>query len=184
MDSANTVSNWTPLLIAMLPVVMGGCSIVVTWVFSRYAPRAIAAYEQISGVQLDAQQQAAIYHAADTAASLIKAQIAQGVVHLTHALDPNHPIIASHAQSAMARVPDAATEQKLTHQGMAEIIAGKVAEDAPYILSARLPPVSEPTTQPLPGMSDGPPGPHNDAPGSMAGAATNAPLTTTRIPII
>lgn len=177
-DATSAAADWAPVIAVVVPLVVTGFCGVVTWVFARCMPRVIAAYEQISGVQLDASQQAAIYRAADTAASLIKAQITQGVMHLAHGTDPTHPTIAEHAAAAIARVPEAAAGQGVTQVSMQQIIAGKVAEDASYL--PLKPPSDGVAAQPPPGMNSGPPSDHNDQPGSMAGAAMNALLSTQR----
>lgn len=102
-----------------------------------YLPRGIKAFEQISGVQLSAQQQSEIYASAQTAANLLVSHIEQGLVPLASATDPNHPIVTLRAMHAMNRMPPTAvSDQRVTASGMSQIIAGKIAAAYPTPPSA------------------------------------------------
>lgn len=119
---------WEPVLQAFGSLAMTILGIIA----AIYLPRAVAAFERISGVQLDTAQRAAVYSAAETAKNLLVAKVEQGLIPLAHATDPNHPVVAVKAMEALSRVPDSAEGQKVTPQAMQTIIAAKVALADPY----------------------------------------------------
>lgn len=151
-----TDTEWVPVLQAILPI----CGVVLTGVLSRYLPRGIKAFEQISGVQLDAQQQAAVYAAAQTSANILISHVEQGLVPLSAATDSTHPVVTSHAANAIARVPVAVGEQSVTTEGMSQIIAGKVAGASSFMAAPPpTPPVlTEMPPPPMGGRPNGGPG--------------------------
>ncbi len=118
-----TVADWQPFFQALI----GLCAAVITGLGAIYIPRAIAAYEAATGVQVTAQDRAAVYAAADTAANLLRAQVDRGLLDLAHATSPDSPAVIEHAKAAIERVADSAATQNTTPQAMQEIIAGRVA---------------------------------------------------------
>lgn len=127
--------DWTPLLQAVGSL----AGTVITIIVAVYLPRAVKAFEQISGVQLDASQQASVYAAADTATRLIVSMVEEGKVPLAQATDPNHPVVAGQALHALQRVPESATAQNVSTLAMSQIIAGKVAAADPYVRPVTFP---------------------------------------------
>lgn len=121
--------DWAPLLQAVGSL----AGTVITIIVAVYLPRAVKAFEQMSGVQLDASQQASVYAAADTAKKLIVSMVEQGKVPLAQATDPNHPVVAGQALHALQRVPESAAAQNVSTLAMSQIIASKVADAKPKL---------------------------------------------------
>jgi hypothetical protein len=116
--------DWSPIFDAMLTVF----ATIFSLLFAIYVPRVVKAFERMTGVQLDAAQEAQVVAAAETAKDLILVKVRHGVVSLAHATDPNHPLVVEHADSAVARVPaQGKRSAPVTQQAMREIIAGRVA---------------------------------------------------------
>lgn len=115
-----TAEMWQPILQAGM-LALGG---ILVAMMKAYIPRAIAAFETWVNVKLTDQERAAVYQAADTAAGIIKTQLDQGRLK-TADVDPNNTQVRAISADAMARVPDAASAQKMTVDAMAHIVVGK-----------------------------------------------------------
>ncbi len=92
-------------------------TIVVPWL--------ILAYQKRTGVQVTAQQRAAISASLDTAKGIIETRIDQGKLTVAD-VRPEHSAIAEAAHDALARVPDAAAAQGISVATAATIIVGRV----------------------------------------------------------
>lgn len=119
--SPMTAADWTPIVNAGIALI----GLLLTTVISIYVPKAIAAFQARTGVQVTDQERAAIYASAHTAAGIIETQLDQGALKLEH-VTPDHPVIVAQAKAAIDRVPDEAKSQNTTDAAMAQIIVGIV----------------------------------------------------------
>lgn len=108
------MTNWDPLIQA--------AALIITTVL---VPWGIMAYKARTGVQVSAQQVAAINGAVDTAAGLVQTAIDQGRMKASD-LDRDHPLILQEAAAAIARVPNSAAAQDATLHTVAAMIASRV----------------------------------------------------------
>jgi hypothetical protein len=108
----------------LLQAVATALGAVITFLVAHYAPRAIAAFETRTGIQLSDQQRAAVLNAAQTQAGIVETMIQQGAIKLAD-VTPTSPAMIDHAKQALARVPNAAAAQGTTPVAMAAIIVGK-----------------------------------------------------------
>lgn len=98
---------------------------VILGLISIYVPRAMAAFEKRTGVQISAAQQATVLGAATTAAGILQTKLDQGVLQIGH-ISVNDPAVVAEAIAAIARVPDAAEATEKSTVSMAETIVGLV----------------------------------------------------------
>jgi hypothetical protein len=116
-----TAADFAPIIQAII----AGIGVAITALIGIYVPRAITALDKWIGLQLTAQQQAAVMQAATTAAGILQTKLDQGVVRIAH-IDVNDPAVVNEAQAALARVPQAAAALDKTVPSMAATIVGLV----------------------------------------------------------
>lgn len=135
-----TAADFAPIIQS----VIAGIAAVITALIAIYVPKAIAAFEKRTGIQLTDQQRSQVMSAAATAAGILETQLDQGALKLEH-VTPTNPAIVEQAQAAIARVPVAAAALNKSVPSMAETIVGLMdtAPKAPVIL---LPPAALGTT--------------------------------------
>jgi hypothetical protein len=114
-----TLADFAPIFSALI----AGCALAITGLIGVLVPRAIAAFERRTGVQLTDQQRAAVMQAMRTEAGILETAMQQGAVRLSQ-VKPNDPEMLARARAALARVPDAAAAQGTTPQAAAAIIVG------------------------------------------------------------
>lgn len=116
-----TEADYAPIIQS----VTAGIALALTSVIGIFVPKAIAAFEARTGIELTAQQQATVMGAATTAAGIIQTKLDQGVLNLAD-VHAGNPTIITEALAAIARVPDAAAAMNKSAPSMAETIVGLV----------------------------------------------------------
>jgi hypothetical protein len=114
-----TAADFAPII----QTIIAGIAAVIAALISIYVPKAIAAFEARTHIQLTDQQRSQVMSAASTAAGILETQLDQGALKLEH-VTPTNPAILAQAQAAIARVPDAAAALNKTVPSMAETIVG------------------------------------------------------------
>ena len=127
--------DWSPILQAVMAVIAS----VITGLIAIFVPRAIAAIEARTKVQITDQERQAVFAALQTAAGIIKTKLDQGVLKIGD-ITPGNPAVVAQAQAALARVPDSAAAQGTTPVSAAEIIVGRV-NTSPVLPVIVVPPV-------------------------------------------
>lgn len=99
--------------------------IVLTGLIAIYVPKALAAFQARTGIQLTDQQRATVLGAVQTAAGTIETKLDQGVVKVAqiHVADA---AVQTQAQAAINAVPDAMKALGMTPDSVARMIVGKV----------------------------------------------------------
>lgn len=120
-----TFADFQPLIQSVIAL----AAAVMTGLIALYVPKAIAAFERRTGIQLTDQQRAAVRAAADTQAGIVETMLQQGAIKLAD-VTPGNPVMIQQAEAALARVPVAAKAQGTTPSAMAAVIVGQ-AETAP-----------------------------------------------------
>lgn len=105
--------------------IIAGIALLMTGLIGIYVPKAIAAFERRTGVQVTAQQQATVMGAATTAAGILQTQLDQGLIKLEH-IAVDNPDVLAQAAAAVARVPVAAAALDKSVPSMAATIVGLV----------------------------------------------------------
>lgn len=126
--------DWTPIFQAIIAAL----GTIITALAAIYVPRAIAAFERRTGVQVTDQQRAAIYHAIETGAGMLQTQLDQGRLKIGD-ITPNSPAVVDAAKAALARVPDSAAAQAVSVASAAAILVGRV-DTSPLAPVVVLPP--------------------------------------------
>lgn len=116
-----TAADFAPIIQAIIACIAA----VLTGLVGIYVPKAIAAFESRTGVQLTDQQRSTIMDAAHTEVGIIKLKVDQNVLKLSD-IKPDNPVIMAHAQAALSRVPQTAAAMNKTVPSMAETIVGMV----------------------------------------------------------
>lgn len=111
----------TPVLQPLLDI----AGIVVSGLALVYVPRAIAAFQARTGIQLTQQQQATVLHAVQTGAGAIETKLDQGLMQVAH-VNVGNADVQAEAQAAINAVPVAAAALGVTTQGIARMIVGAV----------------------------------------------------------
>lgn len=114
-----TAADFAPIIQS----VIAGIAAVIAALIAIYVPKAIAAFEKRTGIQLTDQQRSQVMSAAATAAGILETQLDQGALKLEH-VTPTNPAIVEQAQAAIARVPVAAAALNKSVPSMAETIVG------------------------------------------------------------
>ncbi len=112
-------------LAPIIQAITAGIALVITGLIGIYVPKAIAAFERRTGVQVTAQQQATILGAATTAAGILQTKLDQGLLQIAH-IAVDDPAVVSQATQAIARVPQAAAALDKSVPSMAATIVGLV----------------------------------------------------------
>lgn len=117
--------DWAPIVqgVAEIAVALIGAFGVVL------ANKAIAAFEARTHVQLTEQQRATVLGAVQTAAGMVKLELAKGLP--ISAVHPTSPTIQAIATAATAGVQEAITALGVTPEGVAKMIVGRVGNEQP-----------------------------------------------------
>lgn len=116
-----TLADWDPVIQAII----AGIALVLTTLIGIYVPRAIAAFEKRTGVQVTDQERTAIYSALKTATGLIQTKLDTGVLKATDITPENRTVVAV-VKEALDRVPDAVKAQGTTLATAAAIAVAPV----------------------------------------------------------
>ena len=111
----------TPLLAPVLQI----AGIAASAVIGIYFPKAIAAFEARTHVQLTDQQVTAIRGAIATSAGILETQIDQGVLSVAH-IQVGSPAVEAQAQALINAVPRASAALGLSIPDVARMIVGAV----------------------------------------------------------
>lgn len=111
------------ILTPIIQVALTAIATAVTGLLALYVPRAIAAFETRTGIQLTAQQQATVMGAAQTGAGLLETMLDKGAIALDQ-VSPTNPAILGLAKDALARVPVEAVAMDKSVASMAATIVG------------------------------------------------------------
>jgi hypothetical protein len=136
--------DMTPVLQPILTVL----GTVITGLLVIYIPRAIAAFEARTGIQLTDQQRAIVLGSVQTAVGAIETKLDQKVLSVAHVTVDNS-VVREQAAAAIAAVPDAAAALGMTVDGVSRMIVGKTdtaahGPDAPSVVPAIVKVVTEP----------------------------------------
>ncbi len=116
-----TAADFDPIIQS----VIAGIGLAIAGLIGVYVPKAIAAFERRTGIQLTAQQQATVMGAAATGAGIIQTMLDQGRMKLEHVTVDN-PTVRAEAAAAINRVPNAAAALDKSVPSMAATIVGLV----------------------------------------------------------
>jgi hypothetical protein len=111
----------TPVLQPLLEI----AGIVVTGMITIYGPKALAAFQERTKIQLTENQRQTILGAVQTAAGKLETQLDQGVIKAGH-ITVNNPVVAKEAQAAINSVPAAMVALDMTTDKIAGMIVGAV----------------------------------------------------------
>jgi hypothetical protein len=111
----------SPILTPIFQVV----GIAVSGIIAIYIPKALAAFQARTGIQLTEQQRATVLGAVQTAAGTLETKLDQGVVNVAqiHIEDAS---VREQAQKAINAVPNAMASLGMTPDSVARMIVGKV----------------------------------------------------------
>jgi hypothetical protein len=96
---------------------------VISGLLAIYVPRALAAFQERTGIQLTDQQRATVLGAVRTAAGVIETNLDKGVMRVDH-VEVANPIVRAEAVAAINAVPVAAAALNMTVDGVARMIVG------------------------------------------------------------
>jgi len=119
--TADTALNLQPILQPILEVI----GLAIAGIITAYVPKAIAAFEARTGLQLTAQQKDTIRGAVQTAAGEVETLIDQKALAVAN-VKISDPAIQAKAQAAISAVPSAMSALGMTPAGVAKMIVGAV----------------------------------------------------------
>ena len=124
-------------LAPIIQAITAGIAALIAALIAVYVPKAIAAFERRTGVQVTDQERAAVMGAVTTAAGLLQTKLDQGLIKISD-ITPASPEVQTAAQAALNRVPDSAANQGTTPSAAAAMIVARV-DTSPKSLVAVLP---------------------------------------------
>lgn len=95
-----TAADWTPIINALIALI----GLVLTTFISIYVPKALAAFQARTGIQLTEQQQKTVMDSALIAKGVIETKLDQGLMTISD-IHAGNPAVIAAAQDAVARVP-------------------------------------------------------------------------------
>ena len=111
----------TPLAQPLLAIV----GTVMTGLAAIYVPKALAAFQARTHIQLTDQQRATVIGAVNTAAGTLETKLDQGVLSVAH-INVGNASVQAEAQAAINAVPQAMAALQMTPDSVARMIVGKV----------------------------------------------------------
>jgi hypothetical protein len=118
-DGVSTL-DLSPILTPLTQI----AGIAITGLLAIYIPKALAAFQARTGIQLTDQQRATVLGAVQTAAGNLETKLDQGVIKVAQ-INVNNPAIQAQAQAAINAVPDAMKALNMTPDSVARMIVGK-----------------------------------------------------------
>jgi hypothetical protein len=118
---APTPIDFTPIVQPILAAI----GAVIASLLAIYVPKAIAAFQVRTEIELTDQQRATVLGAVQTAAGMVETKLDQGVMQVAHVNVANEQI-RTEARAAMAAVPVATAALNMTVDGVARMIVGAV----------------------------------------------------------
>ena len=98
---------------------------VLTGLAAVYVPKALAAFEARTKIQLTDQQRATVLGAVTTAAGMLETRLDQGAMVDAH-INVGNATVQAEAQAAINAVPQAMAALQMTPDSVARMIVGKV----------------------------------------------------------
>ncbi len=111
----------TPIIQPILAVI----GAVIASVLAIYIPKALAAFQARTGIQLTDQQRATVLGAVQTAAGVVETKLDQKALSVAQ-VTVRDPIIRAEALQVIVAVPNAAAALGMTVDGVSRMIVGKV----------------------------------------------------------
>ena len=139
-------------LSALMQPVLAVVGAVMASLLAIYVPKALAAFEKRTGIQLTDQQRAQALGAVQTAAGIIETKLDQGALQVAR-VSIADPTIRAEAQSAIDAVPVAAAALNLNVDSVSRMIVGKIDTAAHGTAPA---PLAAPVQAPAPVVALGP----------------------------
>jgi hypothetical protein len=112
-------------LAAIMQPIFAAIGTVIAAVLAIYVPKALAALQAQTRIQLTDQQRATVLGAVRTAAGMIETTLDQGAMRMAH-VDIANPAVRAEAVNAINAGPLAAAALNMTVDGMARMIVGAV----------------------------------------------------------
>jgi hypothetical protein len=115
-------------MIDLAPIVQPTLAVigaVIAGILAIYVPKALAAFEARTGIQLTEQQRQTVLGSVQTAAGTIETKLDQKILTVAH-VTINDPVIREQAQKAIAAVPNAAAALGMTVDGVSRMIVGRI----------------------------------------------------------
>ena len=105
--------------------ILAAAGAVIAGLAAVYVPKAIAAFETRTGIQLTENQRQTVKGAVDTAAGVLETALDQGAAKVEH-IAVGTTQVQTQAQAVINAVPDAAAALGLTVAGVSRMIVGAV----------------------------------------------------------
>lgn len=126
LAAAQTVVSTATLdLTAIVQPILAVIGAVIASLLAIYVPKALAAFQARTKIQLTDQQRATVLGAVKTAAGIIETSLDQGLLRVAH-IEVANPTVRAQAAAAINAVPIAAAALNLTVDGVARMIVGVV----------------------------------------------------------
>jgi hypothetical protein len=123
---AQTLANATALdLSVIVQPILAVTGAVIVSLLAIYVPKALAAFQARTEIQLTDQQRATVLGAVRTAAGMVETLLDQGAMRVAH-VDIANPTVRAEAAAAINAVPLAAAALNMTVNGVARMIVGAV----------------------------------------------------------
>jgi hypothetical protein len=119
MTATDTAVNLQPIIQPILEVI----ALVIASLIATYIPKAIAAFEKRTGVQIAAVQQTALVQAVQAAAGTVETRIDQKIMAVSE-VHIDNPAVRTLANEAITNAGAIAGETGLTEAGVARMIVG------------------------------------------------------------
>lgn len=105
--------------------ILAAAGAVIAGLAAVYVPKAIAAFQDRTGIILTENQRQTVKGAVDTAAGVLETALDKGAAKVEH-IEIGTPQVTQQAQAVISAVPDAAAALGLTVAGVSRMIVGAV----------------------------------------------------------
>jgi hypothetical protein len=123
---ASAVASGSTLdLTVIVQPILAVVGTVIASLLAIYLPKALAAFQTRTKIQLTDQQRATVLGAVKTAAGILETSLDQGLLRVAH-VDIANPTVRAQAAAAINAVPLAAAALNLTVDGVARMIVGAI----------------------------------------------------------
>lgn len=109
--------------------ILAAAGAVIAGLAAIYVPKALAAFQDRTGIILTENQRQTVKGAVDTAAGVLETALDKGAAKVEH-IEIGTPQVTQQAQAVISAVPDAAAALGLTVDGVSRMIVGKVDTSA------------------------------------------------------
>jgi hypothetical protein len=133
---AQTVTSASTLdLSVVVQPILAVIGAVIASLLAIYVPKALAAFQARTNIQLTDQQRAIVLGAVRTAAGMVETSLDQGVLRVAH-VEVTNPVVRAQAVAAINAVPIAAAALNMTVAGVARMIVGAVDTGSHGVMTA------------------------------------------------